>query len=109
MERVSQGTSLVSAKGPGNPPADRVWTGKMVRFGSRTVQKPDPQLLGSPNFAPYPSTRRFCRVSLDPSGPISGSTFRVDLFMVAFRYLTVNRKIITMGGRCSVWMKWLPL
>jgi hypothetical protein len=86
---------LVLATGPGNPPAVRVRTGKTVRFGSRTVQKPDPQRLGGPNPDPYLSTRGFCRVWLDPSVPISGSVFRVFLFMVAFRYPTVNRKILT--------------
>jgi hypothetical protein len=86
---------VVLATGPGNPPAVRVRTGKTVRFGSRTVQKPDPQRLGGPNPDPYLSTRGFCRVWLDPSVPISGSVFRVFLFMVAFRYPTVNRKIST--------------
>jgi hypothetical protein len=91
----NEGTQLVLATGPGNPPAVRVRTGKTVRFGSRTVQKPDPQRLGGPNPAPYSSTRGFCRVWLDPSVPIPGSVFRVFLFMVPFRYPTVNRKILT--------------
>jgi len=68
---------VVLATGPGNPPAVRDWTGKTVRFGSRRVQKPDPELLGRPNPYPYLSTRRFCRVSLDPSVAVSGSPFRV--------------------------------
>jgi hypothetical protein len=63
--------------GPGNPPAVRVWTGKIVWFGSRTVQKPDLLLLGEPNPDPYLLTRGFCRGWLDPSVPISGSAFWV--------------------------------
>ena len=86
---------IVLATGPGNPPAVRVLAGKTVRFGSRTVQKPDPQCLGRPNPDLNPSTWGFCRVWLDGSVPISGSVFRVFLFMVAFRYPTVNRKILT--------------
>jgi hypothetical protein len=69
---------LVLATGPGNPPAVRVWTAKTGRFGSRPVQKPDPLTLGGPNPDPYPSTRGFRRVWLDPSVPISGSAFRVS-------------------------------
>jgi len=95
--------------GPGNPPAVRVWTGKTVWFGSRTVQKPDLLLPGGPNPAPYPSTHGFCRVLLDPFGPISGSAFLVFLFMVAFRYLTVNCKILTMVLHCHFLMYWQPL
>jgi len=53
---------LVLATGPGNPPAFRVWTAKTGRFGSRTVQKPDPLTLGGPNPDLYPSTRGFRRV-----------------------------------------------
>jgi hypothetical protein len=37
---------VVLATGLGNPPAVWVWTGKMVRFGSKPVQKPDPLCLG---------------------------------------------------------------
>jgi len=70
--------SVVLATGPGNSPAVRVWTAKMGRFGSRSVQKRDPQTLGGPNADPYPSTRGFRRVRLDPSVPISGSAFRVS-------------------------------
>ena len=32
--------------GPRNLPAVQVWTGKMVRFASGPVQKPNPPLLG---------------------------------------------------------------
>ena len=69
---------LVLATGPSNPPAVQVWTAKMGRFSSRTVQKPDPQTLGGPNPDPYLSTRGFRPVWLDPSFPISGSAFRVS-------------------------------
>ena len=95
---------VVLATGPGNPPAVRVWTGKTVRFGSRTIQTPDLLLLGGRDRAPYPSTRGFCRVQLDPSGPISGSAFRVFLFMVTFRYATVDCKILTMVLHCHFLM-----
>ena len=69
---------LVLATGPGNPPAVRVWTAKTGRFSSRPGQKPDPLTLGGPNPDPYPSTRVFRRVWLDPSVPISCSAFRVS-------------------------------
>jgi len=99
----------VLATGPGNPPADRVWTGKRCRFGSRTVQKPHPLLLGGPNPASYPSNRGFRHFWLDPSGPISGFSFQVVLFMVAFRYPTADRKILKMVPQCSFWMYWPTL
>ena len=102
-------THLVLATGPGNPPVVRVWTGKTVRFGARTIQKPDPQLRGGPNPDLYPSTRGFCRVWLDPSVRISGSSFRVFLFMVAFRYLTVLCKILPLVHHCLCSIDWLPL
>jgi len=100
---------VVLATGPGNPPAVRVWTGKMVRFGSRPVQKPDPELLGGPNPYSYPSTRGFCRVWLDPSVPVSGSPFRVFLFMVAIIYVTVMCKILTLVHHSLYWFHWQPL
>jgi len=75
---------VVLATDPGNSAAVRVRTGYTVWFGSRTVQKRDSQLLGEPNPYTYLSNRRFCRVWLDPSIPISGSHFRIFLFMVAF-------------------------
>jgi len=99
---------LVLATGPGYPAAVRVWTGKTVRFGSRPVQIPDPQFLGGPNPDPYPSTRGFCRVWLDPSVPISGLYFRVFLFMVAFRYPTLLCKILTLVHSCLYLPYWLP-
>jgi hypothetical protein len=87
------GQRLVLATGPGNPPAVRVWTAKTGRFGSRTVQKPDPQTLGVPNPDPYLSTRGFRRVLVDLSVPISGSAFRVshisshsDMLLIIVKY-----------------------
>jgi len=103
------GGQVVLATGPGNPPAVRVGPAKTGRFGSRTVQKPDPLSLGGPNLDPYPSTRGFCRVWLDRSVPMSGSAFRVFLFMVTFRYLTVNCKILTLGYHWLFELYWLPL
>ena len=102
-------SQVVLATGPGNSPVVRLWTTKTVWSGSRTVQKPDLQRPGGPNPAPYMSTRGFCRVWLDPSVPISGSGFRVFLFMVAFRYPTVLRKILTLVHHCLCLFYWLPL
>jgi len=99
----------VLATGLGNPPAVRVRTGKMVRFGSRTVETPDPQRLGWANLDLYQSTRGFCQACLNPSVPISGFVFRVFLFMVAFRYPTANRKILTFAGDCPFRMNCPPL
>jgi hypothetical protein len=86
---------ILLATGLGNTPAVRVQTGKTVQFGSRTVQKPDAQRPGGPNPDPYPSTRGFYRVWLDPLVPISSSVYRVVLFLIAFRYPNVNRNILT--------------
>jgi hypothetical protein len=83
---------VVLATGPGNPPAVRVRTRKLFSLGSRTVQKLDPQRLAVPKLDPDLSTRRFCRVWLDLSVPISGSVCWVFQFIVAFRYPTDNRK-----------------
>jgi len=87
---------LVLATGLGDAAAVRIWTGKMVWFGSRNVQDPSLLLLGGPNLAPDASTLGFCRVWQDSMGPISGFAFWVALFMVAFRYPTVDHHIITM-------------
>jgi hypothetical protein len=76
--RDQKSLSLVLATGPGNPPAVRVWSAKMSRFGSRPGQTPDPLTLGGPNPDPYPSISGFRRVWLDSSGPFSGSAFRVS-------------------------------
>ena len=102
-------SSLVLATDPGNPPAVRVWTGKTVRFGSRTVQKPDPELLGGPNPYPYPSTRGFCRVWLDPSVAVSGSPILVVLYMVAVKNVTVMCKISTLVHHSLYLFHWRPL
>jgi len=99
-------TGIVLATDPGNPPAVRVWTGKTVRFGSRPIQSPDPELLGRPNPYQYPSTRGFCQVWLDPSVPVSGSPFRVFLFMVAVKYVTVMCKILTLVHHSLYWFHW---
>jgi len=100
---------VVLATGTGNLPAVRVWTGKMVWFGSRPVQIPDPELLGGPNPYPYPSTHGFCRVGLHPSVPVYGSPFRVFLFMVAVRYVTVMCNIITLVHHSLYLFHWWPL
>ena len=71
---------LVLATGPGNRPAVRVWTAKTGQFGSTPGQKTDPLTLRGPKTDPdpYPSTRGFRRVWLDPSVPILGSACRVS-------------------------------
>jgi len=102
-------SSVVLATGASNPQAVRVWTGKTVPFGSRPVQKPDPELLGGPNPYSYPWTRGFCRVWLDPSVPLSGSPFRVFLFMVAVISVTVMCKILTLVHHSLYWFYWQPL
>lgn len=78
------------ATGPGKPPAVWVWTSKTVRFSSRKVYTPVLLLLGGPNEAQYLSTNGFRWDWLDLPGPIPGFALRVVLFMVAFRYRTVN-------------------
>jgi len=93
----------------GNPPAVWVWTGKTGRFGSRPVQKPDLQPLGGTNLYPKPSTCGICRIWLDLSVPISGSSFRVFLFMVASRYPTVMCTILALVHHCLYLFYWLPL
>jgi len=90
--------------GPREPPAVWVWNRKTVRFSSRTAQNPDRLLLDGPNPAPYLSTLAFCQILLGPSGPISGSAFQVVLFMVTFRYPTVNCQILTMVLHCHFLM-----
>jgi hypothetical protein len=84
---------IVLATGPGNPPAVQVWSAKPGRFGSRTVQKPDPQTFGGPHADLDRTTRGFHRVWQDPSGPISGSVFRVshlwslsDMLLIMVKY-----------------------
>ena len=100
---------VLLAKGPGDPPAFRLWNGKTVRFVSTTVQEPDRPLVGGPNPAPYPSIRGSRRGWLDLSAAFSGFAFQVVLVMVAFRYLNVNCIILTMVCQCSLWMNRPPL
>jgi hypothetical protein len=76
-----------------DPPAVRVWTAKTSRFGSRPGQNPNPLTLGGSKPDQYRSTRGFQRVWLDPSGPISGSAFRVshlwshsDMLLLSVQY-----------------------
>jgi len=99
---------LVIPTGQGLPPAVGVLTGRTVLFSSGTVLTPDPLLLGGPNPVPYPSNRGFHHVWLDPSGPISGYAFGIFIFMVTFRYPTVNCKILTMVLHCHFLMYWQP-
>jgi len=106
---LSETVWVVLAMGPGNLPAVRVWTRTTVWFGSGTYQKPVTQLLGGANPDPYPSTRGFCQVWLDPSVPISGFSFRVFLCMVAFWYPTVLCKILSLVHHCLYLFYWLPL
>jgi len=106
---IMQSGYLVLATGPGNQPAVRIWTGKTVWFGSRHVEKPDAELLGGPNPYPYPLTCGFCWVWLDPSVPVSGSPFRVVLFMVAVKYVTVMCKISTLVHHSLYLFHWRPV
>jgi len=93
---------VVLATDPGTRPAVRIWTRKMVRFGSRPVQIPDWELLGGANPYPYPSTSRFYQIWLDPSVVVSGSPFRVFLFMVTVIYVTVYVQNINFGTSLSL-------
>jgi hypothetical protein len=75
-----------------------------VRFQNRPKTR-----LGGPNPYPYASTRGFCRVWLDPSVPVSGSPFRVVLFMVTVTYVTVMCKISTLVHHSVYLFHWWPL
>jgi len=97
------------APGHANLPAVRLRMRKTVRFGSTTVQKPEPQRRGEPNPNPCLSTRRTWFIWLHPSISISGSVFRVFLFMVTFGYPTANRKILTFAKHCPFQMNRPPL
>ena len=103
------GADQVLATGPGNPAAVRIRIPTRVWFGSRTIQIPGPQRRGWPNPNPYPSSRGFCRVWLDLSVTISGSVFRVLLFMAAFRYPIADRKIVIFAGNYPFRMNQPPL
>jgi len=91
----------------GNPRAVRVLTANRVLLSSWTVQKPDGLVLGGPNPDKYLSTRRICRDRIDPSVPIYGSGSQVILFMVSFRYPTMNCKRLTLVHHCPFLM-YLP-
>jgi len=106
--RIWKASAEVLAMGPGNPPVVQIWTGKPVQFSSRPFQKHDPHLHVGQNTAPNPSTHGSRLVWLDLSGPVSWCAFQVVLFLVVFKYPTVNREIIMMAHRCSFWMYWLP-
>jgi len=100
---------LVRAAGRGTQPALQVRTTKTVWFGLRPVQKPDLLPLGGAIPYPYPSTQGYCQVQLGPLVQISNSAFRVFLCPIAFRYCTVNRKVLTLVCYCLFLMLWLPL
>jgi len=105
QEQRRRGTTwVVLVTGPGNLPAVLVPTGTTGWFSSRPIQNPDPLHLGSPNLHSYQPTHGFRRVWLDMSGPISWSAFRVVLFMVAFRYPTLNGNILTVVRHCPFWI-----
>jgi hypothetical protein len=96
--------------GPGNPPAVPVCIRKSVPFGSNTVQKSNPLLLGRPNANHYPSSCEFCQVCLDLSCAIPHSSSQVFLYLVGFRHGTANHKMFT-SAWCSHfltdWLLWL--
>jgi len=101
--------TIVLATGSDSWPTVRVWTGKTFQFGSRPAQKPDRLLLCGANPYLYTSILGFCQDWLDPSVLISGSHFRVFLFRVAFRYLTLKSKISTLVHHCLCLLYWLHL
>jgi hypothetical protein len=86
---------VVLATGLGNPTAVLVWPANTGQFGSRPFQKPQPVSLSRANPVLDTSTSRFCLVWLDQSVRITASACLVFKFMVAFRYPTVNCKILT--------------
>ena len=69
---------LVLAMGLGNPPAVWVETTKTGGFGSWPVQKHVPLTLGASNPDVDWSTHGIQPIWLDPSVPISSSTFQVS-------------------------------
>ena len=96
------------ATGSDNGPAVWVSTTEISCFGSGPVQKPNPVLFGGPNQDPYPSTCRFCLDWLDPSVLIAGFVFRVSQSLVAFRYATAYRTILTSVCQYLFWMHMPP-
>jgi hypothetical protein len=87
---------LVLAMGRGDPPPVLVSTASTVQFISETVQIVDILRLGGANPDRYPTAHGLIWVWLDPCVPLSGSVIRVSRFIVAFRYPTANRKILTL-------------
>jgi len=82
---------------------------KRVPFCSRLLQNPDQPPLGGPNLDPFPSTRMYCWVSLDPSVPITGLGYWVFLLIVALPYVTAHCNILTMVSHFPFLMLCLPL
>jgi len=99
---------LVLAMGPSDLPVARAWTTNTGLCRPRPVQKPDLLCFGRPNPDQHPCTPGFWRVWLDLSVPISGSAFWVSLFIVAFRYATVNRELWTLVHHCLMSIYWPP-
>jgi len=98
----------VLATGPGHLEVVPVGNTETVRCSHRPVQKSDLQLLDGPHVYLCPSARWFCPGLLVPSVPITGSGFWVFLFMIALRYPTVYRKILTLVRHYLFLMYWLP-
>ena len=94
------GSNLVLATDQGNRPAFWVTSTKMNLFGPRPVQKPGPLPVGGPHRNPYPASGGFRRDWLEMYVPISGSAFRVFLFMVSFRGSAVDPKILILVCHC---------
>lgn len=100
---------LVLVRGLGNLPMVQVQTAETVWYSSRPVQEPNLLPISGANPYMHPSTGRFGRMWLDPSGPIPSSAFRVVIFMVAFKYPTVDHTILTVVCHHVCWMYWPPL
>jgi hypothetical protein len=100
---------IVLAPCQGTPKGVLGWTRKIVPFGSRPDQNPDPLYLGGPKPDPYLTTHGFCQVWLDPLGPIPVSGCLVFPLMVAFRYPTANCKMVHLVSCYPISTHWLPL
>jgi hypothetical protein len=109
LQVVTDTPSSVLPTGHGYSRAFRVWTGQIIWTSSRLVHKPHPLLLGSPIPNVYQSIPSICQVWLVPSVPISGSCVQVYSSVVTFRYLTVNRKILTLAHCCHCSFNLQPL
>jgi hypothetical protein len=81
-------TVLVLATGPGSD-----WKDFSIPFQNRPRPRSTASRWATPG--PVPINPRVLSVWLDLSVQISSSVFRVFLCMVAFKYPTVNRKILT--------------